>query len=63
MSQKSVIIRAIDQGRGEGRLEYRKKVLTWLEDRYLKNDVERGSDLGVAILSVTKELSEYLKED
>ena len=49
----------------EGKAQYRAKVLTYLQDRYINDEgrPDRGSPEGEAILNLARELSGYLKHD
>jgi len=49
----------------EGKAQYKNKVLTYLQDRYINDDgrPDRGSPEGQAILTLARELSGYLKHD
>jgi hypothetical protein len=50
-----------EEGRLEGRAQAREEMLSWLEKRYMNNDVERGGPVGEAILKITRELSEHFR--
>jgi len=49
----------------EGKSQYKVKVLSYLEDRYLNDEgrPDRGTPEGQAILTLARELSGYLKHD
>lgn len=57
----SVIVKAINQGREEGRAEIRKIALDFLEEAYLSNKVERDTPLSNEILELAGELSKLMK--
>lgn len=52
-----------DSGVEQGREEYRKKALTYLEKKYMDPSLVAGSEYARAILEITRELSLALKED
>jgi len=49
------------KGFEEGRIEARKEVLSYLEQKYMNPEIERGSVEGDAILALTRELAKFLK--
>lgn len=50
-----------DAGVQEGRLQARKEVLTFIEEKYMSDTIERGSEEGNALLAVAREVSQFLK--
>lgn len=61
--QQAALQKAFDDGVIQGRTEARKEYLDWLHQRYMGDDVERGSVLGTALLKITKEMAEHFRAD
>jgi hypothetical protein len=61
MAGSNVVLRAYGDGKKEGIQETRQKVLDFLEEEYMNPEVERGSELGEAILDMARRLSELMR--
>lgn len=60
---QNVIVKARADGYKEGKIDTRKEVLGWLEEKYMDKEIARKSPEGEAILKLAKELSELMKVD
>jgi len=61
--ESAALERALAVAKQEGRSEARQEYLTWLEKRYMGSDVERGTDLGKAILTIAKEMALHFRQE
>lgn len=55
--------RNFNKGIQEGRLQTRKEVLGFLEEKYMNKDMSTASPKAQAILTLASELSDFLKID
>lgn len=58
---KNPILKARDDGYNEAARELRQSILTYLEEKYMDPEVERGSERGNTILEMTRDISAILK--